>query len=79
MLFLNSFDIASLFKQYKYKPVLWRSEKTKYVGYVWQVCPKCNGEKTIPHILQAGTSGLFTRNCPLCEGTGRLNSETGKP
>lgn len=43
----------------------------------WQVCPKCDGNKSI---FQYSTTSAINRvQCPICNGFGVLNRDTGLP
>lgn len=44
----------------------------------WQVCPACKGSKYNPHNMHY-SNGYLTTICCICEGTGLLNEQTGKP
>lgn len=47
---------------------------------LWQVCPKCEGEKIIPGTHYDNGTVLVDRTCPLCEGEGKLvRPEIGQP
>jgi len=45
---------------------------------IWQVCPKCGGEKKVPLQPISGTDSPW-RDCPTCDGAGVLSVVTGKP